>query len=70
MMKSNFEKINYDSVSVTSLLLRHQTKVTRFSTVGPSQSKFLATLVPKRVTSLRCSNPRHSVKATQQPVCV
>jgi len=35
--------ISYDVFSVTSLLLRYQTNVTRFSITGPTQSKFLAT---------------------------
>jgi len=35
MKKSNFLKISYDVISVTSLSLRHQTNVTRFFYFGP-----------------------------------
>jgi len=45
MMKSNLKKISYEVTSVTLLLLRHQTNVTRFSILPHPKSKFLATPV-------------------------
>jgi len=35
MTKSNFKKINYDVILVTSLLLRHQNNFTNFFHFGP-----------------------------------
>jgi len=40
------KKFSYDVISMTLSLLRHQTNVTDFSILGPSQLKFLATTLP------------------------
>jgi len=47
--KSNFKKFSYDVISVTSSLIRHQKTSEDFSILSPSQSKFLVTLVKKRL---------------------